>query len=107
MSKSCPLTSGGAVGFYYDGDIPEVCRERCEPLWDKAIDDGIAEHEEYPDTILSDDACCPHSSSEYGNASLQAISLGSATRFYTVTERCTDCNKEIAESSYRFDCPNQ
>ena len=104
MSERCPLRAGG---FYADGQIPEVCRQSCEVLWDTAIKLGQSDHEEYPDYILSEEADdCTHYSTELGTESLQANPNNSGERFYGLTEMCVSCEEEIAEDSHKFICPN-
>lgn len=102
MPEQCPLSRSS--GFYYQENIPEVCLEQCEPLWNQAIINGQSDHEEYPDYILADPNCA-HPLTEHGSSSLQSTQAGSV-RAYGLTERCTRCNDEIAEDSYVFECPN-
>jgi hypothetical protein len=91
-------------GFYYEENIPEICRQTCEELWEGAIKRGISDHEEYPDLIL-EEAECIHPATDYGSSSLQAMSLGSAVRYFSITEHCMYCDQEVAEDSFRFECP--
>lgn len=103
MSERCPLD--GTNAFYRGESIPEICRKTCEALWDAAVRTQKPDHEEYPDYILSQPECS-HPSTEFGSDSLQSSKNMPGIRFYGTTERCLSCDDEIAEDSFRFECPN-
>lgn len=105
-AEACPLSGRG--NFYYGQDIPEVCRETCETIWDSAIShQKVVEHEEYPPQILPEEAeDCEHFVTETGNTSLQSQPNNNGERFYGITEFCMGCCVEIAEDWYVFICPN-
>ena len=105
MTERCPL-SEFAPGFVYEEAISDICRINCESRWEAAIASGMSDHEEYPSSILRDDVDCVHYATEYGSSSLQAVAVNSSERFYGITERCMSCGQEIAEDSFKFDCPN-
>jgi len=105
MGERCPLTSGSSPGFYHGEEIPEICMELCEELWDRTVTRGVSEHEEYPSYHLSSPEC-PHYATEHGNSSLQATQVNTPVRLYTTTERCMGCKEEVGEDSFTFECPN-
>lgn len=103
MSEPCPLA--GIDAFYSGENIPEICRETCEALWNAAVNSRKSDHEEYPDSFLAEPDC-PHPITEFGGDSLQSGKENPPLRYYTTTEHCLSCDDEIAEDSYQFDCPN-
>lgn len=103
MAERCPLSSEASPGFYFAEQIPEFCENNCEALWNNSVIAGESDHEEYPVRILSDSSCA-HLVTEYGNSSLQSVDTGSSERLYSITERCTSCDDEIAEDTYKFIC---
>ncbi len=100
----CPLADM-SVG-YMVGDIPDICQQQCEQLWDEAIRKDIIDgpydmynpeqHEEYcPKANISD--------TEYSSSALHK--LKGSKRDYVVVDECTSCGIEIGEQGYIFNCP--
>src|SRR5688572_26041648 len=104
MPERCPLSSLGAPGFAYGGELPLVCNKTCESLWDAAVKTTEGDYESYVDAGIVEDVKCSHPNSEYSHDSLQAVSIGSAARIYTIVESCLSCDTELEETQYKFEC---
>ncbi|HSX15324.1 MAG TPA: hypothetical protein VLF40_00900 [Candidatus Saccharimonadales bacterium] len=96
MSERCPLTT-----LVFDDDIPEACREHCEPFWRDAMhaqEPEVDEFEEYEETE------CEHPESEFSADSLQPGE--GAARFYSINHECTTCRMELDSETFTFTCPH-
>jgi len=103
MAERCPLLDipEGVSPI----EIPEFCWEHCEALWDKAVRDNgtVSEYDVYQN-ILFGDSECRHENIGYSHSALMAI--GGKQREYVIVDLCNDCEEEVGEQGYIFDCPN-
>lgn len=104
MPERCPLLDSPFGIPFIDRDIPEVCIENCESLWDKALNEGkqVSQYDTYPN--FSPENCTHEGTISYGHDSLVAVSLN--LRLYTVTDYCDECTLEYGEKSYGSQCLN-
>lgn len=97
MSERCPL-SGGGIAIE---DLPVFCRLHCEEKWSEAVRTGVGETDDYGAST----EFCQHQ--RYGvvhsHESLQATD-SSSDRFYAVVDKCEECETELMETSYIFQC---
>jgi hypothetical protein len=98
MAEHCPLTA-----MQFDGDIPEVCREQCGPLWETAMQTQVPDRDDFESYSEVD---CTHPASEFSNESLQPDLQDRQVRHYAITDQCEHCEQELGSDSYRFTCPN-
>ena len=97
----CPLLGRKLGTPVISGDIPDFCWERCGAEWDLAVNaNRVAEdYDVYP---AADNSECRHTSIEFSHDALVAVNK--VFREYVVVDQCADCNTEIGEQAYKFEC---
>jgi hypothetical protein len=101
MAEKCPVVRG----LYVGSNIPAVCLETCEDLWDRACTETEGDHENYRIVGL-DKSDCPHPSTEVLQDTLQPLTPGSPIRLYTIVDICVVCDTEVGETTFTFSCSN-
>jgi hypothetical protein len=102
MSERCPL-----VGMKWNVDIPGVCMDQCEQLWEEAVSQNNTDgdYDVFPAAERQD---CPNhetSSLEGRDISLQDTITRSSLRIFSITDSCSGCDEEYGAQAYRFTCP--
>lgn len=96
MSDKCPLGTG--LYWNHGGNIPNICVEQCESIWQDA-----ARGPEIIDVFNED--CMKSCPIEFEDDAIQRTNDDSQTRLYSILNHCFNHSVEMYASEYTFDCP--
>ena len=97
MSDRCPL----GTGLYWEceGDIPEICKEHCEAIWEE-----VARGPARIDIFNAD--CMNVCDIEYGDHAIQRFGEDNM-RQYSILQMCMQhSGVEMYAEEWTFGCPN-
>ena len=99
MSERCPLAGGGMA----IESLPDFCRRNCASKWEDALRCQAGEYDDY--NASTED--CQHARFEvvHSHEGLQAVDE-TAKRFYSLVDMCENCQTELYETVYTFECPH-
>lgn len=97
MNERCPL-----LNIEWDGEIPNVCRETCEDIWNTAIQTQESDVD-LLNRDCEDSVPCSHTS-EHGGTVIQRSD--GAVRYVGILNICSSNGAELFTDNFRFDCPN-
>jgi butyrate kinase len=99
MSERCPLRSGELV----IGSIPEFCMTHCYEEWDRALKEQGGLFDYYDPS--NDECNHDRYEVEHSHEGLNKPDE-SEVRNYSLVDMCGNCECELMETVYRFNCPH-
>jgi hypothetical protein len=95
MYERCPLF-GGRQSIE---SLPQFCVKQCIELWEAALRGQAGDVDDYNAPAEG----CTHRNVVFSHEALQSLD-NSADRLYTIVDKCEDCETELLETTYSFQC---